>query len=150
VDQPDFCWVERLTEGCDYYAVYRVGKKHDEFVANVLARNSSDAAKIVRKQIYLRPLKGRTQLQAIRIGLSGYAAKLKSVSMCLLMCCSALGQSYTGGDGSFGQYNPRSGFYSGRTSDGSYYSGSYDPRSGFYSGYVNGRYYWGYGFQFAP
>lgn len=47
-----------------------------EFVANVLALDEADAVKIVRGQIYLRPVKGRTYLRSTRIGLRGYAAAL--------------------------------------------------------------------------
>lgn len=140
----------RRFDNCDYFAVHREGKKTRHFIANVLARDEDEALRVAKRQCFSKT-KERTYWQVTRIGLKGYAAALSRVSMCgWLLCATALGQNYTGGDGSFGQYDPRSGFYSGRTSNGSYYSGSYDPRSGFYSGYVNGRYYWGYGFQFTP
>ncbi len=47
-----------------------------EFVANVLARDEADAVNIAKRQIYFRPVQGRTYLRSTRIGLSGYAAAL--------------------------------------------------------------------------
>ena len=81
VDQLDFAWLaaerrRRLYEDRDYFAVYRIGKTMHEFVANVLARDEADAVNIAKRQIYFRPVQGRTYLRSTHIGLSGYAAAL--------------------------------------------------------------------------
>jgi hypothetical protein len=87
MQQLDFIWLESernriLFEGCDYYAVHLVGKKTHQFIANVLARDKANAIKTARRQCFIGRTKERTALIATHLGLSGYAAQLKRVSMC--------------------------------------------------------------------
>lgn len=84
VDQLDFTNLtyrrRQAFEGCDYFAVHRVGKKTYSFIANILARDKAEAIKVARRQCVSLATKERTYLQAVRIGFSGYCTALRSVS----------------------------------------------------------------------
>jgi hypothetical protein len=76
-------------------------------------------------------------------------------ALAILLALAHLGHaqmysSVSDGRYSFGQYDTRSGFFSGRGRDGGAYFGTYNPKTGFHSGYSNGRYYLGYGPSFLP
>jgi hypothetical protein len=78
---------------------------------------------------------------------------MKALVLLLALASFSYAQMYSSvSDGrySFGQYDTRSGFFSGRSGDGSAYFGTYSPKTGFHSGYSNGRYYLGYGPSFLP
>lgn len=66
----------RRIDACDYFAVYRVGKKRDYFIGNMLARDEDEALRMAKRQCY-SITKERTYWQVTRIGLKGYVADMK-------------------------------------------------------------------------